>query len=160
MRLLKTTSGLLIAICLSTFLSCCCSRESDYNFSLDNGFYFSILDKTTKANILEIGQHDYNYDTLAILDQNWKKISEIPQDGRIDLLFIDPIADKNRVSGFIERRFYVYFNYQDTDTVDIKFKMKFGECDAQMPSYFKVSYNNTTYYDKSTERIPYLEFLK
>jgi hypothetical protein len=160
MGILKTTSGLLVIICLATFLSCCCSREGDYDFSLNNQFFFTILDKATRGNILEIGQHSYNYDTLAIFDQNWQRKSGVAFDGKVHIQFIEPDADKNKVRDYIERRFYMYFNYQDIDTVDIKFKMKFSECDAQIPSYFKVSYNNTTYYDKSTERIPNLEFLK
>lgn len=106
---------------------------------------------------------NFNYDTVKVYSENWEIAfdSPVPFDGVIFLEFIDPIGDRNILDQLISKRFYMYFNYQDIDTIDIAFKMdKKNSCNAQAMSYFKVSYNDSVYFDNEVNDVPGIDFLK
>jgi hypothetical protein len=147
-----------------SLFSCECQTgetSGDYNFQVSNGFHGTILYKRTRKPVLFIGQVKYNYDTVAIFNEDWKVkgAGQINNDGSIYLFFIED-SDYGILDTQIQRRYYMYFNYQDIDTIDIAFEAKMNECDEQIIKYFKVAYNDSVYFDAPTERVPYLEFLK
>jgi hypothetical protein len=160
---------ILIIIFSSTIIayllfSCECQNgrtSGDYDFIYSNNFFASILDKKTKQKVLLIGQTKYNYDTIAILNEDfiYKPDGYLDIDGSISLYFIEK-SDYDILDTRIHRRFYMYFNYQDIDTIDIEFEAKMNTCNEQVIKYFKVAYNDSVYFDAPTERVPYLEFLK
>jgi len=162
-----TLSIALMGCCL--FMASCdlfCSGGDEYDFVGANRFGFNIVDRLTKEDILKIGQHTYNYDTLVVYSESWEVA--YPEhnkewdawDGRVYLTFINRESDRNVFNQRISRRFFFYFNYQDVDTIDIQFEMRRGECDQQVMRYFRVDYNNAVYFDGKTEFVPNVEFLK
>jgi hypothetical protein len=145
-------------IAYSLFSCECQTGETggDYDFQFSNPLFFSILDKQTKQRVLLIGQIKYNYDTVAIFDEAWTNDSysyTIRNDGSIVLDFINR-SDKGTLNKRVERRYYMYFNYQDIDTIDVAFEMKLNDCDEQIMKYFKVVYNDSIYFDAATDRVP------
>ena len=54
----------------------------------------------------------------------------------------------------------MYFNYQDIDTIDIAFEMKYDQCHHQVIKYFKVGYNNSVYFDRPSDIVVEENFLK
>lgn len=160
---MKILNIALLSVVLLITVTACCSGESDYQFELDNYLFFSILDKQSKLDILEsINNTTYNYDTVNVYDENWGKVLDEGVDisGDIVLLFVNRTEDKGKINSLIEKRYYMYFNHQDIDTIDVQFKMNMNECDQQVLNYFKVSYNDSVYFDKKTNRIPHVYFLK
>jgi hypothetical protein len=112
--------------------------------------------------VLEIGQSDYNHDTVKVYHENWEVAYPGPVrgDGFIALPFIDPVIDKDIVNKRIARRFYMYFNYQEVDTIDIAFEMQYDQCHHQVMKYFKVAYNDSIYFEGPTETVVEANFLK
>jgi hypothetical protein len=143
-------------------LSCECQSGEGYDFKWDNTLFFTILDKATRKPVLLIGQIKYNYDTVAILNADLTKRNDgfIRNDGYISLAFINSQEDTKINNTITNRTFYVYFNYQDVDTLSMSFKTNINECDEQVINYFKVAYNDSIYFDAPTERVPNTQFLK
>jgi hypothetical protein len=145
-----------------SLFSCECQTGEGYDFQYNNILDFTILDKRTNQKVLLIGQTKYNYDTVAILNEhstNDQHPHYIDIDGDLVLYFINR-SDKGTLNKRIERRYYMYFNYQDIDTIDVAFEMKLNDCDEQIMKYFKVAYNDSVYYDAPTERTPNIDFIK
>ena len=163
MQTLKLILLLLVGTGLLSLPSCDGGKcGGDYYFSGSNTFNFGILDKHSKQNVLEVGQINYNYDTVKVYHENWEVAypGRVPGDGFIVLPFIDPVIDKDVVNKRITRRFYMYFNYQQVDTIDFAFEMKYGQCHRQVMKYFEVAYNDSLYFAGPTETVVSVNFLK
>ena len=161
MQQLKLIPPLLVLFLLS-LPSCDWGRcGGDYYF-YGNLFGFNVLDGKTRQNVLEVGQINYGYDTVKVYHENWDVAyaKPVPGDGMIFLQFIDEVKDKGVVNTRIARRFYMYFNYQNVDTLDIAFEMKYDKCHNQRMKYFKVAYNDSVYFDGPTDRAGTQNFLK
>ncbi len=165
MKNLKLCTAFIALASCCTIISCdeglfskC--RRDDYSFIAENGFSFGILDKNTKENILAYGQITYNYDTLQLYDENWNAvlIEPVPGNGIIDMRFLKE-EDKGVINQLTNRRFYMYFNYQDVDTIDIAFEAQKNKCKEQILKSLKVSYNDSIYLDGPIEKY-YAYFLK
>jgi hypothetical protein len=137
------------------FTLCSCNPcDTGYQFESDGLFGFKVIDRTTKEPVLHIRHTWYNYDTVAVYNENWDNMfAAVDYDGVVGFIFIDRITDKGVIDQLITRRFFMYFNYQDIDTIDIAFKMRLDECNDQRISYFKVAYNDSVYYDAITNRV-------
>ncbi len=162
---LKILIVTILLFALVTFNSCDLNGSKcggDYSFSGDNLFGFVILDKKTNENVFNVFTTNYNYDTVTVYNPDWKVAlaTSIGFDGAVALRFIDLQSDKDVVDQLISKRFYMYFNYQDIDTIDIDFKMTKGNCGHQIMEYFKVAYNDSVYVDKIVSRVPGASFLK
>jgi hypothetical protein len=143
-----------------SLFSCECQSGDYYDFVTANSFGFIVADEKSKQNILSIGQTNYNYDTLKVYNSDWTVASNVePGDGVVYLDFIER-KDKGQLALLISRNYYMYFNYLDTDTIKIDFKMRTDECDEQIVEYFRVSYNDSIYFDESTSFVPGITFLK
>lgn len=138
-----------------------CDRCEEYYFAYGNDLSFTVLNRNTLENILHVRNMNFNYDTVKVFHENWEVAfdSPVPLNGIISLRFLDPIADRDVLDQLISKRFYMYFNFQDIDTIDIDFKMKKDDC-GQVMSYFKVAYNDSTYFDNTVNNIPSFDFLK
>jgi hypothetical protein len=154
-----------IVIFISCFItyalfSCTC-RTRRYDFAHSNPFLANVLDKATKQNVLLIGQVKYNYDTVRVYNEKWEAVTgRIRNDGLIVLNFIEKERDKGKINQLIERRFYMYFNYQDIDTIDIAFQLRWDDCNEEELKYFRVAYNDSVYFEGTVERTPGVYFLK
>lgn len=139
------------------FSSC---RRDDYSFIADHSLTIGIFDKTTNENILVIGQTRYSRDTVQLYNEKWEKARNgpVPGDGYMQLRFLMD-EDKDVVGTLTRRRFYMYFNYQDIDTIDIAFTAMKNDCNEQVLESLKVSYNNFIYLDGPIEKY-YVDFLK
>jgi hypothetical protein len=147
----------LVACDQGLFSSC---RKDDYSFIADNSFTFGIFDRKTKENILVIGRITYNRDTVQVYNENWEEARKgsVAGDGFIQLRFLKE-EDNGVVGKLTNRRFYMYFNYQDIDTIDIAFKAMRNDCNEQALESLKVSYNDSIYLDGPIEKF-YANFLK
>jgi hypothetical protein len=129
----------------------------------DNPFGFIILDKVTRERVLHVMHTKYNYDTVRVYKENWDEAAhqQIDFSGLIIFDFIDKQMDQGVVNQLITKRYFMYFNYQDIDTIDISFKMRLDDCSDQRMSYFKVAYNDSVYFDSPTTSVNNsLSFLK
>jgi len=144
-----------------------CSSGDEYDFAYYNRLGFTIVDRLSMENVLKIGQVKYNYDTLKVCTENWSVV--FPEgngdweawDGWVDLVFIDRVKDEGVLNRKIAKRFYFCFDYGDVDTIDIEFEMRRNDCDEQVVKYFKVTYDDSLYFDKETDFVPSnLQFLK
>lgn len=155
---------LTIAACESLFSGC--GSGDYYDFASSNRLTFVILDKTTKENILYVGQTKYNYDTVRIFDINWdvaypdNNQEWSATNGAIGLKFLNRDSDKGVLNTLISRSYFMYFDQHDTDTIDIAFEMKKNKCGDQILKYLKVAYNDSVYFDGKTESMIGLYFLK
>jgi len=136
--------------------------DGDYSFSGDNLFSFQIQDKITGQNMLHARNMKYNYDTVTVYDEGFNVALAAPVElsGTLHLRFIDREKDKNVFDQIITKRFFMYFNYEDIDTVDIEFRMQKNGCEQQVMQYFKASYNGGVYVDEMVESVPGASFLK
>jgi hypothetical protein len=164
MRNMKAFLPLTFLILLSCdgFFKC---DKGEYDFKHSNAFGFHILDKTTKKNLLYIGETNYDYDTIKILDSDFRKVYPLEgrwtaYDGLSIIEFIDKYKDKNVIDQRLKRTYYFYFNHTDLDTIEIEFEMKKDECDKQIIKYFKVAYNDSVYFDGATDYVYSTDLLK
>jgi hypothetical protein len=136
------------------------SCNQEYYFIGDNEFTFNILDKRTKEDLLAYGQIGYNYDTVKVYYDNWEVAYNGPVrgDGRITLRFLKQ-EDVGVIDQLISRRFYMYFNHHDIDTIDFAFETKKNKCKEQIMKSLKVSYNDSIYLEGPIEKY-YVDFLK
>jgi hypothetical protein len=87
--------------------------KGGYDLSDSNLFSFTILDKDTKKNILYIGQTDYFYDTIKILDSDYAKVFPVEGrwsslDGRSTIYFIDRYKDKMLLINIEENLLFLF----------------------------------------------------
>ena len=152
-----TSCSALVACDQGLFSSC---RKDDYSFIAENSFTFGILDRKTKENILVNGQINYNRDTVQLYNQEWEVVyaAPVPGDGLIEFLFLKE-EDKGVVGKLTGRRYYMYFDYQDIDTIDIVFVASKNNCNEQVLESLKVAYNDSVYLDGPLEK-KYAYFLK
>ncbi len=127
--------NLKLLIAFAALASCCAlyscdenlfsSCRQEYYFIGDNEFTFHVLDKRTKENLLAYGQIGYNYDTVKVYYDNWEVAysGSVRGDGLIVLRFLRQ-EDVGVIDQLISRRFYMYFNYHDIDTIDFAFETK------------------------------------
>lgn len=172
MKQVRTFLSILAIATSSAFVGCDynlfsgCGEGDWYEFTTQNALRFLILDKATRENVLYIGQTNYNYDTVKVYDISgnvtvpYQNGEWTAWDGRMDLIFLDYFTDRNVVNQRITRRYYMYFDYMDIDTIDLAFEMRIDKCDRQIMKYFKVAYNDSVYYDGYTDRVWGVEFLK
>lgn len=158
---MKTLALVIISsVLVCTLFSCECQSGDYYDFITANSLGFIIVDEKSKLNILSIGQTNYNYDTLKVYNSNWTVASNVePGDGIVYLDFIER-DDKGQLSILISKKYYMYFNYLDVDTLNIDFRMSINDCDEQVIEYFEVSYNDSIYFDEETGFVPDITFLK
>jgi hypothetical protein len=150
-----------LVLILSSLSSCKCGPE-DYSLTDSNSFGFFIRDKKTNENILVAGDTQYILDSVKVYNDQWKVPfgNFLSSDG-YQLLYFITKDDRGKVNKTISKRFYMYFNYQDIDTIDIDFVTKYDECDLQKMNYFKVSYNDSVYYDGPSDKtVPTATFYK
>jgi hypothetical protein len=164
MRIAKIFLPLLFILLFSCteFLKC----GEDHDLQYDNGFVFNMLDKTTKKNLLYIRETNYSYDSVKILDSVFTKVYPVEErwtmlDGLCEIYFIDKYKDRDKINKRLKRSYYFYFNHIDIDTIDIEFEMKKNKCDWAEIKYFKVTYNDSTYFDGAIDHVPgNINFLK
>jgi hypothetical protein len=160
-KAILTKLSITALVLILSSLSSCCGPE-DYSLTDSNSFGFVIRNKKNKENILIAGDTQYILDSVNVYNEQWKVPygTFIRPDGYLGLYFITK-DDRGKVNKTISKRFYMYFNYQDIDTIDIDFVTKYDECDFQKMKYFKVSYNDSVYYDgPSDETVPTATFYK
>jgi hypothetical protein len=160
--LLGTSAVVICAIC---YLSSCKGDNcgGDYSVILNNQLSFHIYDKETKQDVLVVGESPYNFDTVKVYDTEWKVPlnMHVRLDGYVGFCFISE-SDKGKVDQKISKRFYMYFDQNDIDTIDIAFNTSYDECHNQLLKYFKVAYNDSVYFDGLTDnnRVPGVNFIK
>jgi hypothetical protein len=149
---------LLISV-LQTLYACCRGDQEPDIYS--KGFSFSLVKKQTQQNLLGL-YGIYHKDTVKIYDEIGQKVynGPVPPDGYIYFLPVRKDKDNQAFATEVTRKFYLYLDQYDTDTIKIAFKLKqIRECGKRDDiDYTKIYYNDSLYV--SGNALSYSVFLK
>lgn len=126
------------------------------------GFSFEILDKVSGLNVLLENNTKYYYDSIKVYNEDWTGIStSIGNNGGVYFpYYYGGQKDYGVPDQLISKKYFLYLYFQDVDTIAIDFKMRFGECNEPLVTYFKVAYNDSIYFDAEVLHEPMIQFLK
>jgi hypothetical protein len=147
MRVIKLLFSAIAFIAMTSLFSCGLNC-GDFVFGSDHNLTFFILDKHTKENILVSGDTQYNLDSVNVLNSNGSTVprSQVRSDGIVYFNYVVD-SDQGKVNQLISKRFFMHFNHQDNDTIDIAFNTYYDDCHHQLLKYIKISYNDSVYYE-------------
>ena len=149
MKSIKTCFAIAILIGCSA-LSACVLLDPCYASDLNTiGTSNLIIGKATGDTILHIRNFNGNYDTVKVYNEDWTAnvASTISLDGSVYFDFYDPSRENRIYDQLISKKFFMYFNYQDIDTIAIDFKLYRDACGKPRENYFKVAYNDSVYFE-------------
>lgn len=150
---MKNIKHLCLLIALSSLFSCndniFSNCKEDYTYHKDYYLNFSVLDKTTRDNLLAIGVNAYHRDTVQIYTKDLEPLGVHPyQDGSLIFNFLyDVRAQDEPLNTPIEHTYYLYFEEGDYDTLNIGYKIGLDKCDDKILTQWSVSYNDSLYFD-------------
>lgn len=141
MKPLKIIS--LIGIFLLCFSSSCkdCGHRDN-----EAVFFFAVLEDSGSTKFMEPGSK-YNLDTFKILNE--KKETLDPSYSRKGRAGFNLQYDKvnTPVDQDVCRKYYVYFNENDIDSLNVCLKINLDECEHSFFKESQVFYNNQLKYD-------------
>jgi hypothetical protein len=150
---------LCIALCAMSCLYAACGdpcRES--YIDPQTKIVFTIIDKTTRKNILDYSVGHWT-DTIRVYDiQNKKLVGQSPgADGSMPLTFFDEQLDSDAFNTTKHKKFRINLQYS-RDTIDVFFKMKRGHCDNIEIESIQAKYKDSTYNASTTNT--WITFIK
>ncbi len=141
-----------------------CDSDCDYDIETrDDDIAFALLDKNSGEYLFDESNQYYHIDTFKIFDQNQVQLGEYDynyfRDGsfgyRFNIIDIyDNSIDPNPQAQEVCKKYYLYLNYTDTDTLETCFTAKRDGC--LYFNRFQVSYNDSTVFAKEGSQL--LEF--
>jgi hypothetical protein len=145
--------------CVFILYGCRCLGEPPSLSS--TGLKFSLIDKNTGINLFRSGASqipEYNKDTIKLFNQDFQQIElEKIQESFLYSFQIRYIyeygEDESAFNAEKCKRYYLYLNQNDTDTLDLCFTAENLKCNGQWFKEFKVLYNSKLIYQKQKSTV-------
>jgi hypothetical protein len=141
----------------AALLGCCatgsCILRCEEPDSTSGRISFQIVDRATGLNILDFQSMKYDIDTVKVFNEDWTENNgSVDLSGTVNISYFSH-SDIWVPNQLVSRLYFLYFNFQDIDTIAIEYRMR-DNCGSPLDSYFKVAYNDSIYFDRPVETDP------